>query len=277
MDKNNKILSYCQKLCISGNDSFTLNKIDPADTFDIENKRKARTKLDLIHRCLLELQEVLYAQGKYGVLIILQAIDTGGKDGTIRKVFGPLNPQGVRVTNFKAPNHVEMAHDYLWRIHREVPARGMIGIFNRSHYEDVLITRVHNSVPKKEINKRYEQINSFEKYLCENQIVLIKFLLHISRDEQKRRLQSRLNRPDKHWKFDHADLKERVLWDTYIDAFEKALNRCSTSYAPWYVIPANHKWSRDVIVGQIIVETLQRLDLKFPEPQPGLDKLVIPE
>jgi len=260
---------------VPSNGSFKLAKVDPGDTCGIPGKKEARKELRRIHERLTTLQEVLYAQAKHAVLVVLQAMDTGGKDSTIRHVFGPLNPQGVRAIGFKAPTPMELAHDYLWRIHNEIPAKGMIHVFNRSHYEDVLVVRVHNLIPQSEIKKRYDQINAFEKHLSENGVTIVKFLLHIGKDEQKLRLQSRLDRPDKHWKFNVADLNERDLWKDYQKAFDVALNRCSTSNGPWYVVPANHKWSRDVIVGRIVLETLKQLDLKYPDSDPELDKVVI--
>ncbi|MEJ2543576.1 MAG: hypothetical protein P8Y99_05865 [Calditrichaceae bacterium] len=170
-----------------------------------------------------------------------------------------------------------LAHDYLWRIHKEIPPKGMIHVFNRSHYEDVLVARVHKLAPKNVIEKRYDQINSFEKYLTENGITIIKFFLHISKDEQKRRFQSRLDRLKKHWKFSKADLTERALWDEYMEAFNIVLKRCSTKYAPWYVIPANFKWARDVFIADIVLKTLKRLNLKYPEAEKGLENIVIPD
>ena len=222
-----------------------------------------------------ELQEVLYAQGKYAVLVVLQAMDTGGKDGTIRHVFGPLNPQGVRVTCFKKPSAEELAHDYLWRIHQEVPAKGMIRVFNRSHYEDVLIARVANLAPTAVIEQRYGQINAFERHLTENGIVILKLFLHISHDEQRERLEKRLDRPDKHWKFDPADIEAREQWDDYTDAYARMLRACSTGYAPWHVIPADRKWYRNWLVTGLLLQTLEGLDLAYPDPPPGLDDIRI--
>jgi len=222
-----------------------------------------------------ELQEMLYAQGKYAVLVVLQAMDTGGKDGTIRHVFGPLNPQGVRVSCFKKPSAEELAHDYLWRIHQEVPAKGMIRVFNRSHYEDVLVARVAKLAPAEAIEQRYGQINAFEQYLTENGVVILKLFLNISHNEQRKRLKSRLANPDKHWKFDPADIEAREQWDAYVDAYERMLRACSTAYAPWYVIPADRKWYRNWLVAGLLLQTLEGLDLAYPEPAPGLDAVRI--
>jgi PPK2 family polyphosphate:nucleotide phosphotransferase len=201
-------------------------------------------------------------------------MDTGGKDGTIRRVLGSLNPQGVRVVSFKAPTPEERAHDYLWRVHREIPARGMIGVFNRSHYEDVLVAKVRGLAPPREIEARYGQINRFERHLSENGVVLVKFFLHISKEEQKARLQARLDDPRKRWKFDPADLAERKRWDEYQEAYETALRRCSSPWAPWYVIPGDHKWARNLAVARILRLTLEGMKLRYPPAPPGLPRRV---
>ena len=224
---------------------------------------------------IAELQNRLYAEGKQALLIVLQATDTGGKDSTIRKVLGPINPQGVRVTSFKAPSKVELSHDYLWRIHQAVPPKGMIGVFNRSHYEDVLIVRVHGLAPEEAIEQRYDQINDFERHLSENGVTILKFFLHISRDEQKERLQARLDDPSKHWKFNPGDLKERERWDDYEHAFEIALSRCSTRHAPWFIIPADRKWYRNAVIARIIRRTLEDLDPRYPKTDLDPDDIVI--
>jgi PPK2 family polyphosphate:nucleotide phosphotransferase len=272
-----KIEDYRHKLRVPIDGSFDLSAVNPADTFQIGDKKKAGKDLVTIHQRLQVLQEKLYAQSEKALLIVLQAIDTGGKDSTIRRVFGTLNPQGVRVISFKVPSSKERSYDYLWRIHREVPPKGYIHIFNRSHYEDVLIVRVKQLASADQIEQRYDQINSFERYLTDNWVTILKFFLCISKDEQKRRLQDRLDRPDKHWKFSKDDLTERALWDDYMGAFDLALNRCSTSHAPWYCIPANHKWARDVLVGSIVLHTMEEMDLQFPEAEEGLDEIVIPD
>ncbi len=255
--------------------AFRLHDVDADADAQGLDKASAKDILRTIQKRLDRLQEILYAEGKHALLIVLQALDTGGKDGTIRKVFGPLNPQGVRVSNFKVPNGEELAHDYLWRIHQEVPRKGMIGVFNRSHYEDVLVPRVHKLVGEDVIHERYEQINAFEKYLSQNGVTILKFFLHISRDEQKKRLQRRLDNPDKHWKFNRGDLAERKLWDKYTAAINGALTACSTAWAPWYVIPANRKWYRDLAVGQAVLNCLEALDPHYPSAEPGLAKVVI--
>ena len=252
-----------------------LKDIDPDDTDGHSSKKAARKKLAGVIARLAELQNILYAEGKHALLIVLQAMDAGGKDGTIRNVLSGVNPQGVRVTSFKKPTEEELAHDFLWRVHRVVPRGGMIGVFNRSHYEDVLIARVKNLVPETVWRARYEHINAFEKLLADNGVTILKFYLHISKAEQKERLQARLDRPHKRWKFNPADLAERARWDDYMAAFEEALNRCSTDYAPWYIVPANKKWYRNLVVAETIVETLAQLNLQYPAPAAGLDGIEI--
>ncbi|NOZ27170.1 MAG: polyphosphate kinase 2 family protein [Chloroflexi bacterium] len=258
-------------------DPIRLKDIDPRYTGDYENKSAAKADLKKDRKRLIQLQELLYAEGKRSLLIILQGMDTSGKDGTIKHVMRGVNPQGCVVTSFKVPTHQELAHDFLWRVHKAVPAKGMIGIFNRSHYEDVLVVRVHNLVPRKVWEKRYDQINAFERTLAENDTVILKFFLHISKEEQKRRLQARLDQPHKRWKFNPADLRERALWDKYVAAYEDAINRCSTEWAPWYVIPADHKWYRNLVIARVIADTLERLDMHFPEPAEDLEKITIPD
>jgi PPK2 family polyphosphate:nucleotide phosphotransferase len=222
-----------------------------------------------------DLQEILYAEGKRALLVVFQAMDAGGKDGAIRHIFSGINPQGCIVTSFKSPTSTERAHDFLWRVHKETPAKGMIGIFNRSHYEDVLIVRVHNLVPEEVWSKRYEHINNFEKLLSDEGTKILKFFLHISRDEQKQRLQARLDEKNKNWKFNVEDLAEREHWDDYQEAFEDALEKTSTKHAPWYVVPSDRKWFRNWVVSDTIAKTLKEMDLKFPKPQEGLDKVKI--
>jgi PPK2 family polyphosphate:nucleotide phosphotransferase len=224
---------------------------------------------------IAELQNRLYAEGKQALLIVLQATDTGGKDSTIRKVLGPINPQGVEVTSFKAPSSIELAHDYLWRIHRAVPAKGMIGVFNRSHYEDVLIVRVHGLAPPEKVEQRYDQINDFERHLTDNDVTILKFFLHISKDEQKERLQARLDDPNKHWKFNPNDLKERRRWDEYEQAFEIALSRCSTKHAPWFIVPADRKWYRNAVIARIIRRTLEGMNPQYPKDSYDAGSIVI--
>ncbi len=244
---------------------------DPGErlTFD-GRKRLGQEYLDDLTLRLRELQELLYAQGTHRLLVVLQAMDTGGKDGVIRHVFRSVNPQGVKVAGFRKPSALELSHDYLWRIHRKTPARGEIRIFNRSHYEDVLVVRVRNLVSPEVWSRRYDHIRDFERMLADEGTTILKFFLHISREEQARRLQSRLDTPEKHWKFSAADLEERKLWDDYQEAFEVALSRTSTPWAPWYVIPADSKWYRNLVVARILVDTLEALDMQFPEPEMDL-------
>lgn len=242
----------------------TLADIDPGQTFDAHDKAEADLLLEAIHDELQSLQVALHAEGKRSLLVVLQAVDAGGKDGTIRKVFGPLNPHWVRVTDFKAPTPAELAHDYLWRVHQAVPARGTIGIFNRSHYEDVLIARVRELAPADEIKRRYRQIVEFERNLVENGTTILKFYLHISKAEQRKRFKARIEEPDKRWKFNPADLAERDLWPQYMDAYERALSLTSTNHAPWFVIPSDRKWSRNVLVAEIVVNALRAMRPKHP-------------
>jgi PPK2 family polyphosphate:nucleotide phosphotransferase len=246
---------------------------------DIPNKAKdkvsARKQMEKMDEELLALQECLYAEHKQSLLVIFQAMDTGGKDGAIQVIFAGANPEGVKVTSFKAPSSDELSHDFLWRVHNAVPPKGLIGVWNRSHYEDVLIVRVHESIDKKTCEKRYEDINAFEKILSNNGVKILKFFLHISKDEQKRRLQSRLDNPSKHWKFDPADLAERELWDKYQQAYENAINACSTKWAPWYIVPSDYKWHRNIVITQKIIETLEQMKPSFPKIDFDPSKVVI--
>lgn len=252
-----------------------LAEVNPEDTGEFTDKNKAKKLLNKNIERMAELQNVLYAEGKHALLIILQAMDAGGKDGTIRSIMSGVNPQGVYVTSFKSPTPEDLAHDFLWRVHKAVPPRGMIGIFNRSHYEDVLIVRVRNLVPKQVWQKRYDHINHFEQLLTDNGVTILKFYLHISKDEQKERLQARLDEPDKRWKFNPTDLDTRVQWDDYLHAFEDVFEKCSPRHAPWHIVPANKKWYRNLVISQTIVETLEGLDMKYPDPVANLDKIVI--
>jgi PPK2 family polyphosphate:nucleotide phosphotransferase len=253
-----------------------LKDYDPDFRGDAE-KEITIAETDRLQQKLYDLQEKLYAQASQSLLIILQSMDTGGKDGAIKKVFEGINPQGVRVTAFKTPSPAELAQDFLWRIHPHVPPKGYIGIFNRSHYEDVLVVRVNNLVPKQVWEKRYNHINSFERLLTDSGTRILKFYLHISKDEQKQRLQSRLDNPDKHWKFSTGDLPVRQQWDSYMEAYEAVLTRCNTEEAPWYIVPANRKWYRDWFITRVIVNTLESMKPAFPPPEPGLETIVIPD
>ncbi|MEH2418695.1 polyphosphate kinase 2 family protein [Nostoc sp.] len=256
---------------------ITLANFDPNTSEDYKKKKQIEEELEKQRQRLQNLQERLYAEHQRSLLIVLQAMDTGGKDGTIKHVFGGLNPQGCQVWSFKKPSDEESSHDFLWRYHQRAPQRGMVSIFNRSHYEDVLIVRVKQLVPEDIWRDRYQLINEFEHMLTLNNVAVIKFFLHISKDEQKRRLESRLEDPDKHWKFSSNDLKERVLWDDYQAAFEDMINNCSTAHAPWYVIPANNKWYRNLVVARTIADTLEAMNPQFPPAEKGLENIVIPD
>ena len=237
------------------------------------DKQKLERELDELTKQLDELQRRLHAEGTRALLVVLQGRDASGKDGTLRNVFGPLDPLGVTATSFKAPTEEELRHDFLWRVHRAVPGRGAIGVFNRSHYEDVLVVRVRRLVPESVWRPRYEQINLFERILTENGTVILKFLLHISREEQRERLLARLNDPEKYWKFNANDLAERGLWDQYTEAHREALARTSTEAAPWYVVPADSKRVRDVMIARAIVDTLEGMNPRWPGPPPELEAL----
>ncbi len=249
---------------------------DPDDRTGFEGgKKKGTLELSKLRARLDELQALLYAEHRHKVLVVLQAMDAGGKDGTIRSVFEGVNPQGVVVTSFKVPTQLELDHDFLWRVHRHAPARGELAIFNRSHYEDVLVTRVHGLVDPDVCTRRYAQINDFERMLAEEGTTTLKFFLHVDREEQKARLQERLKDPRKRWKFRHADVEERKLWDDYMSAYEDALSATSTDWAPWHIVPANHNWYRNLHVVSAIVAALESLDMRYPPPQEGWESEVI--
>jgi len=253
-----------------------LSKHDPNDTDDFKGgKEAALAEFEKLNGKLEVLQELLFAEHKQKVLVILQAMDAGGKDGTISHVFEGVNPAGVRVASFKAPTAEELDHDFLWRVHKQVPGKGELVIFNRSHYEDVLVVRVHNYVPPEVWKKRFDQINEFERTLAENGTTILKFYLHIDLDEQKERLQARLDDPTKRWKFRLGDLEERKLWGNYMEAFEDVLSKTSTDYAPWYIVPANHKWYRDLVISSVLVDVLEGLKMKYPESEENLDGVVV--
>ena len=253
-----------------------LAKIDPRSTCSFTSDKPGTIALfTQLNAQLAQLQDVLYAEGRRKVLVVLQAMDTGGKDGVIRKTFSGINPQGVRVVSFKAPSPQELAQDYLWRVHRELPPQGMIHVFNRSHYEDVLITRVHGWIDDATAKRRFRQINDFESMLVEEGTIVLKFFLHISKGEQKARLQARLDDPEKRWKFNVGDLAERDKWDDYQRVYEQALNATSTPAAPWYIVPADRKWIRDVYVGSMLVHTLAALGMQYPAPAADLIDIAI--
>ena len=255
------------KLLVKPGSKVKLSDLDPEATHGY-SKEQAAEELEKHELRLTELQEVLYAEGKHALLVVLQAMDAGGKDGTIRHVMSRINPLGCSATPFKVPTAEERAHDFLWRLHKVVPGRGRIGIFNRSHYEDVLVVRVHELVPKGTWSARYDHINAFERLLATDcSMKILKFYLHIDKEEQKKRLEERLTDPNKLWKVNPTDFEERKRWGAYMEAYEDALSKCSTEWAPWYVIPANKKWFRNLAVSQIIVETLESLKMKYPKPE----------
>lgn len=261
-----------EKYRVPHKSKIKLKNYDPNDSSLFEGgKKEAKAAMSKLNQELGGLQEQLYAEGKHKLLIILQAMDTGGKDGTIRSVFEGVNPQGVKVASFKTPTPLELSHDYLWRIHQHTPGRGEIVIFNRSQYEDVLVVRVHELVPEEVWSKRYEQINAFERMLTDEGTTILKFYLHIDLQEQARRFLARVEDPTKQWKFNPGDLAERERWDDYMQAYEDMLNRTSTNWAPWYVIPANKKWYRNWLIANIVIKTLKDLNLQYPSSPEDLE------
>ena len=254
--------------------NIKLADIDSNQSGGLSGKELKIMLKDNIEQIILY-QQKLYAESKQSLLIVLQALDAGGKDGTIRKVFEPINPQGCSVTSFKAPTSHELSHDYLWRIHKEAPAKGMIKIFNRSHYEDVLIVKVKNWIDDNECKRRYEHIVNFEKLLTNNKTHILKFFLYISKDEQKKRFEERLQIPEKNWKFSKGDLEERRLWDNYIHQFEEVFKYTSTDFAPWHIIPADNKKFRNYLISSIVLKKFEEMDPHFPPPEPGLESIMI--
>jgi PPK2 family polyphosphate:nucleotide phosphotransferase len=259
-------MNYAELFQVKPGSKVKLDKINPYFAAKYENKAAADAKLEKYTQKLRDLQYLLYAEGQRSLLICLQGLDTSGKDGSINHVLGAMNPQGTRVHGFKAPSREEAAHDFLWRIEQRTPAKGEVVIFNRSHYEDVLVVRVHNLVPDKVWSKRYDLINAFEKSLAANGTHILKFFLHISKDEQLRRFKQRLDDPQRRWKISEADYEERKFWKDYQEAYQDALSQTSTKHAPWFVIPANDKWFRNLVISRIVAENLESLEMKFPEP-----------
>lgn len=258
-------------------DNISLTDIDPNACEDYRREQDVAAELEHQQKRLQKLQARLYAEQQRSLLVVLQAMDTGGKDGTIKHVFRGVNPQGCQVWSFKHPSREESSHDFLWRYHQRTPPQGMIHIFNRSHYEDVLIVRVKDLVPEEIWRQRYHIINEFEHMLTLSGTTVLKFFLHISKDEQKKRLERRLQDPDKRWKFSVSDIEERKYWDDYQRAFEDAINNCSTNYAPWYVVPANKKWYRNLVIARAIADTLEAMNPQYPSEAEGLDKVSIPD
>jgi PPK2 family polyphosphate:nucleotide phosphotransferase len=260
---------------VSPGTKIKLSHCDADDCGKVKSKDQADAVLAKRQQRLSELQELLYAEGKHSLLVVLQGMDAAGKDGTIRHIFTGVNPQGCQVTSFKQPSVEESHHDFLWRVHHAAPARGMIGIFNRSHYEEVLVVRVHGNLSKDDLAERFRAINDFEHSLVNSGTTILKFFLHIDKDEQKQRLQDRLDHPTKYWKVSPSDLTERKFWDQYQLACEDIFRYCSTRHAPWYIIPANKKWYRNVAISKILVEALDALKMKYPKPVLDLAKMKV--
>ena len=252
-----------------------LSDYDPDSRGEFQVKSEAKLIVAENLKRLADLQELMFAEGKHALLIVLQAMDAGGKDSTIRHVMDAFNPQGCHVVGFGVPTEEELDHDFLWRIHEHTPPKGFVSIFNRSHYEDVLVVRVNELVPKEVWKKRYEHINHFERLLADSGVTILKFFLHISKEEQKERFQERLDRKEKNWKFNPSDLKTRAKWDDYMRAFEDVFAKCSHPWAPWYIVPANRKWYRNYVISTILVETMEKLNMRYPPAPEGLDKIVI--
>lgn len=266
-------MRFTKEFKVKPGSKIRLSKYDPEETLGWHKGHKMEASLDKAIQAMDNLQFRLSAERKQALLIVLQGLDTAGKDGTIRHVMSGINPQGCRVTPFKVPTAEEAAHDFLWRIHKAVPEHGEIVIFNRSHYEDVLVVRVHKLVPKEVWSSRYGEINEFEQILASSGTRILKFFLHISRDEQRKRLLQRIDDPDRQWKISEADFHERKFWSDYIAAYESALSKCSTDSAPWFIIPANKKWFRNLAISHIIAETLGDMNPKFPAPTVDVAKI----
>jgi PPK2 family polyphosphate:nucleotide phosphotransferase len=259
--------TFAEQFMAQPGKKFELARRSPRDDGAFADKDTAKAKLVEDSAAIDALQDRLFAEGKRALLVLLQGIDCSGKDGTVRAVFNTCGPIGVQVAPFKAPSAEELSHDYLWRVHKVCPGRGLIGIFNRSHYEDVLVVKVKKFASPEAIERRYDEINQFEKLLAQNGTRILKFMLHISKEEQAERLRDRIATPEKRWKFNPADLEDRKLWDDYMAAYETAVNRCSTAHAPWHVIPADRNWVRNASVARIVRETLEEMNPQYPEPK----------
>ncbi len=266
-----------EKYLVKPGSEVDLRKIDPNDRtlFDEGGKEDSLKAFDELQDELQHLQKLLYAQNKHRILVVIQAMDTGGKDGCVKHVFSRIDPQGIIVCPFKKPNEEELARDFLWRVHQKVPSNGQMVVFNRSHYEDIIAVKVKKIFPEKVWKRRYQHVVDFERMLAEEGTTIVKIYLHISREEQKERLVARLENPDKHWKFNPDDLKDRALWDDFMETYEELLPRTSTEFAPWYVVPANRKWYRNLVVARIMVDTLKKLDMKFPEIDWDPKKMIV--
>ncbi|MBN2856373.1 MAG: polyphosphate kinase 2 family protein [Halothiobacillaceae bacterium] len=266
-------MDYRKQFLVDPTKQLLLGDIDPSSTADIASKSAAADLTDQYRAQMEAEQFLLYADGRQSLLVVLQALDAAGKDGVIRHVFSAMNPQGTRVHGFKQPTPIEAAHDFLWRAHKQVPADGEVVIFNRSHYEDVLVVRVHNLVPEDIWSQRYDKINEFERLLTENGTQILKFFLHISPEEQLERFKKRLDDPQRHWKISDSDYSERKFWPQYIEAYQDALTKTSTTHAPWYVIPANSKWFRNLAISQIIADTLKDMKLELPPTHVNIEEI----
>jgi PPK2 family polyphosphate:nucleotide phosphotransferase len=264
-----------QEALVPFGERVKLSDYDASYTGEYEKKGQAKELVKANLARMAELQELMFAEGKHALLIVLQAMDAGGKDSTIRRGMEAFNPQGCRVVGFGVPTELERAHDFLWRIHHHTPPLGHVAIFNRSHYEDVLVVRVNELVPKEVWQKRYEHINHFERLLADSGVTILKFYLHISKDEQKERFQERLARKEKNWKFNPGDLKTRTQWDDYMEAFEDVFHKCNHPWAPWYIVPANKKWYRNLVISTAIVEAMEKLDMRYPPAVEGIEDIVI--
>ena len=266
-------MNYTERFKVSPGSAIKLNDYNPDFKGHHENRKLAEKENKIDRKRLRELQELLFAEGRRSILLVLQAMDTGGKDGTIDHILGSMNPQGCKVIAFKQPTAEELKHDFLWRIRRAVPGPGEVTIFNRSQYEDVLIARVHNLVPQAIWSLRFDQINAFETSLAKHNIQILKFFLHISKDEQLQRFKKRLDDPTRQWKISEADYKERPFWEEYTTAYEEALSRCSTEKAPWFIIPSDRKWFRDLAVGRIVIEHMEEMEMTYPAPSVDLQHI----
>ena len=266
--------NYLKKFVVKPGSKIRLKHFDPGYHGKHESGKSALPEIEQNRQRMDELQYLMYAENKHSLLVVLQALDAAGKDGTVRHVFAGMNPAGCVSIGFKQPTPKELSHDFLWRVHPHVPGRGSVVIFNRSHYEDVLVARVHQLVPENVWSKRYDEINDFEKLITtQNHTTILKFFLHISKEEQLARFEKRLDDPARHWKISDSDYKEREYWGNYIKAFEDVFNKTSTEHAPWFIIPSNHKWFRDLAISQIIVQTMEDMDMKFPKPTMNLAEI----
>jgi len=266
-------MDYAKQFKVEPNSKIKLDEIDAGYKGEHKDKDAAQSELEKYAERLHDLQYLMYAENKRSLLIVLQGMDGAGKDGTINHVLGAMNPQGCRVYGFKTPSPEELAHDYLWRIHQATPRKGQVAVFNRSHYEDVLVVRVHNLVPNEVWSKRYDENNAFEEHLANNGTHILKFYLHIDADEQLARFKQRLDDPKRQWKISESDYTERTYWHDYYKAYEEALSKCSTPYAPWYIIPSNHKWFRNLAVSQILADSLESLNMKLLKPTVDIDDI----